>query len=158
MRLYLNLLLGTMRRLLYSRDDLLMEALVLRQQLAVYARGPKRPRLRNEDCLFWSAVARAWTPWRSHLHLVQPETVISWHRTAWRRYGTWNSRGRQPGRPGIDHELRALILRLARENRCWGAVRIVGELRALAFRPVLPPSSRSAGDPRGLRPTRGAGR
>ena len=87
MCLYLNLLLGALRRALRSRDDLLMENLVLRQQLAVYARGPKRPRLRDEDRLFWSAVARAWAPWRSHVHIVQPETVIRWHRTAWRGTG-----------------------------------------------------------------------
>jgi hypothetical protein len=74
MSLYLNLLLGLLRRVLRSRDHLLMENLVLRQQLAVYARRPKRPGLRNGDRLFWSAVARAWAPWRSHLQLVQPES------------------------------------------------------------------------------------
>ena len=116
MCLYLNLLLGVLRRALRSRDDLLMENLVLRQQLAVYARRPKRPRLRDEDRLFWSAVARAWAPWRSHVHIVQPETVIRWHRTAWRRYWSWKSRARRPGRPRIDSELRDLIRRMAREN------------------------------------------
>lgn len=67
MRLYVNLRLGLLRHVLRSRDDLLMENLVLRQQLAVYARRPKRPRLRNEDRLFWSAVARVWAPLRSQL-------------------------------------------------------------------------------------------
>ena len=133
MSLYLNLLLGLLRRALWSRDDLLMENLVLRQQLAVYARRPKRPTLRSQDRLFWLAIARIWAPWRSHLQLVQPETVIRWHRTAWRRYWTWKSRTRRPGRPRIEPELRALICRLARENPRWGAVRIVGELRALGF-------------------------
>jgi len=133
MRLYLNLMLGLLRRLLRSRNDLLMENLVLRQQLAVYARRPKRPRLLGEDRLFWSAVARTWAPWRVHLQLVQPETVIGWHRTAWRRYWTWRSRSRRPGRPRIDPELRELITRLARENSRWGTVRIVDELRALGF-------------------------
>jgi hypothetical protein len=133
MRLYFILLLGLLRRVLRSRDDLLMENLVLRQQLAVYARRPKRPRLQDADRLFWSAVARTWGPWRSHLQLVRPETVIGWHRTAWRRYWSWRSRGRRPGRPRIDPELRELIVRLARENPRWGVVRIVGELRALGF-------------------------
>lgn len=132
MRLYLNLLLGVLQRLLRSRDDLLMENLVLRQQLAVYARRRKRPRLRNADRAFWFAVAHARAPWRSHLQLVRPETVIGWHRTAWRHYWTWRSRGRRLGRPRIAPELRELIIRLARENRRWGAVRIVGELRRWA--------------------------
>src|SRR5437762_395249 len=109
MSLYFNLLLGFLRRVWWSRDDLLMENLVLRQQLAVYARRPKRPRLRDADRRFWSAVARTWAPWRVHLQLVRPETVIGWHRTAWRRYWTWKSRTRRPGRARINPELRELI-------------------------------------------------
>jgi transposase InsO family protein len=133
MRLYLRLLFGLVRRALRSRNDLLMENLVLRQQLAVCARRSTRPRLRNEDRVFWSVVSRTWRPWRTHLRLVQPETVIRWHRTAWRRYWTWRSGGRRPGRPRISAELRDLIRRIARENRRWGAMRIVGELRALGY-------------------------
>ncbi len=133
MRLYLSLLLGLVGRTLRPRNDLLMENLVLRQQLAVYARRQTRPRLRDGDRIFWSVVARAWRPWRVHLQLVQPETVIRWHRTAWRRYWTWKSRGRRPGRRRIDAELRDLIRRFARENPRWGAMRIVGELRALGY-------------------------
>ena len=58
MKLYLRLLLGLVRRALRSRNDLLMENLVLRQQLAVYARRSMRARLRNEDRVFWSVVSR----------------------------------------------------------------------------------------------------
>jgi putative transposase len=132
MRIYVRLLLGLIGRTLRSRNDLLMENLVLRQQLAVYARRQTKPQLHNEDRVFWSVVTRGWRPWRVHLQLVRPETVIRWHRTAWRRYWTWKSR-RPPGRPRIDPELRDLIRRFARENPRWGAVRIVGELRALGF-------------------------
>ena len=114
MRLYVRLLIGLLRRSTRGRRDLLMENLVLRQQLEVYARQPKRPRLRNEDRLFWSVVARIWSPWRLRLRLVQPETVVRWHRTAWRQYWTWKSRRRESGRPRIDRELRELIIGLAR--------------------------------------------
>ena len=133
MALYARLLIGLLSRAFHGRRDLLMENLVLRQQLAIYTRQPKQPRLRHEDRLFWSLVARTWSPWRSRLWVVQPDTVVRWHRTAWRRYWTWKSRKRGPGRPRIDRELRELILRLARENPRWGALRIVGELRALGF-------------------------
>ena len=88
MRMYMRLFLGLVGRALRSRNDLLMENLVLRQQLAVYARRRPKPLLHNEDRLFWSVVARAWRPWRIHLRLVQPDTVIRWYRTAWRRYWT----------------------------------------------------------------------
>ena len=57
--------------------------------------------------------------------------MVRWHRTAWRRYWTWRSRGRRPGRPRISAELQALIQQIARENPRWGAPRIVGELQAL---------------------------
>ena len=130
---YVSLLLATLRRAPHARSDLLIENLALRQQLAVYTRQSRRPQLRNADRRFWSLLARSWSEWRSTLVLVQPDTVVRWHRTAWRRYWTWKSRGRGQGRPRIDAELRELILRIARENRRWGAVRIVGELRALGF-------------------------
>jgi len=112
---------------------LLAENMVLRQQLAVCMRQTKRRRLRREDRLFWSLVAKTWTPWRSHLQLVQPDTVIRRHRSAWRKYWTWKSRRREPGRPRISAEVHELIVRIARENPRRGAVRIVGELRALGF-------------------------
>ena len=63
MRLYVRLLIGLLGRSTRGRRDLLMENLVLRQQREVYARQPKRPRLRNDDRLFWSVVARTWSPW-----------------------------------------------------------------------------------------------
>jgi hypothetical protein len=133
MLLYVRLMLGVLRRSRSQRRELLLENLVLRQQLAVFERRRRRPALRNEDRVFWALVARTSSPWRSHIRLVQPDTVIRWHQTAWRRYWTWKSRGRRPGRPRIDAEVRELIVRLAEENPRWGAVRIVGELRALGF-------------------------
>ena len=92
------------------------------------------------------------TRWREALVLVQPETVIRSHRTAWRRYWTWKSRVRGPGRPRVSPEIQALILRMARENPRWGPIRIVGELRAWASTSVLhrcaPAAARPCGDRR----------
>ena len=64
--------------------------------------------------------------------MVEPDTVVRWHRSAWRAYWRWKSR-RGPGRPHIPAEWQRLILRIATEHPRWGAVRIVGELRALGF-------------------------
>jgi hypothetical protein len=87
-------------------------------RLAAAARRQRSgaPRVRAGDRRFWSLLARTWPDWRSPLLFVRPETVIRWHRTAWRRYGTWKSRKRMPGRLGIDPALRQLMHQLAREN------------------------------------------
>ena len=63
--------------------------------------------------------------------LVQPATVDRWHRDGLHR--CWRRRSRRPGRPRIDSECRALIQRVAQENRLWGAPRIHGELRKLGI-------------------------
>ena len=115
------------------RRELVLENLALRHQLLVLARSSRRPRIQPADRLFWSWLARHWTSWRSAVVIVQPDTVVRWHRTAWQRYWTWKSRRRGPGRPRLSAELRALIERLARENPRWGSVRIQGELRKLGY-------------------------
>jgi len=75
-----------------------------------------------------------WTGWRSALVLVQPETVVRWQRTAWRGCWSWRSRrNRGPGRARVPGEVQQLIRRMARENRRWGSMRILGELRKLGY-------------------------
>ena len=130
---WFRLWLSVTRLLPRKRRDLVLENLALRHQLAIYQRSQHRPDLRTPDRRFWSTLARGWSEWRSTLSVVQPDTVVRWHRSAWRRYWTWKSRPRRPGRPRVTPEVRELICRMARENRTWGAVRIVGELRALGI-------------------------
>jgi transposase InsO family protein len=64
--------------------------------------------------------------------IVQPETLVSWHRAGFRRYWRWKSR-RRGGRPRIANELCALIRQMSTENLLWGAPRIHGELLKLGF-------------------------
>ena len=119
---------------LNSRQHLVLENLALRQQLAVLSRRSRRPRLDPFDRLFWSFLSRLWSRWQSTVVFVQPETVIRWQRTAWRRYWTWKSRrSASPGRPQIPKQVRELIRRLAHENPRWGSVRILGEFRKLGY-------------------------
>lgn len=70
--------------------------------------------------------------WKSQLKIVQPETVIGWHRKGWRLYWSWRSRSRL-GRPRLNPEVRELIARMSRDNRLWGTERIRGELLKLAI-------------------------
>jgi hypothetical protein len=62
-----------------------LENLALRQQLASLTRTVKRPQLRQSDRLFWIRLARAWREWRTALIVVQPDTVVRWHRQWLRR-------------------------------------------------------------------------
>ena len=147
--LYLRLLVAALFASVRARRDLVLENLALRHQLAVYTRGRRRPRLRRHDRRLWSLLARGWSGWRGTLVMVEPDTGVRWHRSAWRAYWRWKSR-RRSGRPRIPAELRQLIVRIATEHPRWGAVRIVGELRALSFevsaphRQSLPPASAAA--------------
>ena len=121
---------AALRRPLCPRRDLLLEILALRHQLAVLRRSDRR--LRPSDRLFWLCLRRWWPRWREALVLVQPATVARWHREGLR--GCWSRRPRRrPGRPCIDAQLRALIRRMATENRLWGAPRIHGELLKLGL-------------------------
>ena len=99
----------------------------------VLKQGRPRPRLRPRDRAFWVWLSRLWGGWRSALVLVQPETVVGWHRQGFRLYWRWKSRPRGPGRPKIDAEIRQLIRRMYRENRTWGAPRIQSEMHLLGY-------------------------
>ena len=66
------------------------------------------------------------------VQVVEPATILRWHRAGFRSYWLWKSRKRA-GRPRIDRELRDLIRRMSRENPLWGAPRIHGELLKLGF-------------------------
>ena len=69
-----------LRAMFIRKAHLAVENLALRQQLAVLRQSVKRPKLRPRDRIFWVWLSRLWPNWRSALAIVQPETVIQWHR------------------------------------------------------------------------------
>ena len=127
----LRLLCALCRGLFSDRATLVAENLALRQQLAIYRRTIKWPRLRLCDRVFWVWLSRYWSGWRSVLVIVQPETVVRWHRQGFRLYWRWKSRSGKTGRPELDRTLQALVRRMCRENSLWGAPRIQAELALL---------------------------
>ena len=128
----LRLLLAAHIDALRSRQRLLLENLLLRQQFQVALRNQRRPRLRTRDKLFWLLVHHLHRNWRRHLLLVRPEAVLRWHRQAWRLPWRWRS-GRSLGRPRLKPEVRVLIATMAHKNPHWGTERIRGELLKLGI-------------------------
>ena len=102
-----------LRAFLLGRAAVAVENLVLRQQVTVLKKSIKRQKLRPRDRVFWVVLSRLWPDWRSALAIVQPETVIRWHRKGFRRYWKWKSSRGKPGRPPIDREIRDLIRRMS---------------------------------------------
>jgi putative transposase len=116
-----------------TRAALQTEILALRHQLAVFQNNaPRRLRLQRADRLLWIVLCRFWSDWRRCLHLVQPDTVLRWHRRAFAWHWTRKSR-RLPGRPEVAANLRDLIRRMRQANPLWGAPRIHGELLKLGI-------------------------
>ena len=116
-----------------SRSRLEAENLFLRHQLAIaLRRAPPRFRLRGGDRALLIWITQLWPGLIGAVQVVQPETILRWHRAGFKVYWRWQSRNRA-GRPKIDRGLRDLIRRMSRENALWGASRIHGELLMLGF-------------------------
>ena len=128
------------------------ENLFLRHQLNIaLRRAPPRLRLHGSDRALLVWMTKLWPSLLGAAQVVQPETVLRWHRAGFKLFWRWKSRNRV-GRPKIDRGLRDLIQRINRENPRWGASRIHGELLMLGFevaqstvskyiaRPSKPPS------------------
>jgi putative transposase len=133
-RSLMRLWAGVLVRLFHSRQILLIENLALRQQLAVFKRQCRRPRLAMLDKLFWVLLYRFWSSWKKALIVVSPDTVVRWHRAGFRLYWQLISRVRKPvGRKPVTKEIRELIFKMVAENPAWRAPRIHGELVMLGF-------------------------
>jgi hypothetical protein len=94
--------------------------------LALYGERQVKPR-RADDATRITLVALSWfIEWRHLPTIVQPETLILWHRMGFRWWWRWKSR--VPGRPPIPVDLQLLIATMAAANRTWGEERIADEL------------------------------
>ena len=116
-----------------SRLRLEVENLALRHQLNVLRRlAPRRARLRGWDRFLFVWLYRLWPGVLNSIVIVQPETVLRWHRAGFRAFWRWRSRG-APGRPRLPKEIRDLIREVSLANPLWGAPRIHGELLKLGI-------------------------
>ncbi len=128
-----EIILCLLRGWVLSRATLTAENLALCQQLVVLQRSTKRARVRRRDRLFWVWLSKLWKDWACCLLIVNPDTIVRWHREGFRLYWRWKSRNEPTGRPKIDVEICNLVRRMSRENPTWGAPRIQSELRLLVY-------------------------
>src|SRR3979490_3558011 len=105
------------------------EILVLRHQLVVLRRQIARPRPSWADRAVISALARMLSTTRRRHLFVTPGTLLRWHAALVKR--RWTFKRQPPGRPPTRPSIRAVILRMARENPNWGYRRIAGELAGM---------------------------
>src|SRR4030088_3543372 len=109
------------------------EIVLLRHQLSVLRqRVPSKPRLTVADPLLFVWLYRLFPSVLNTVTIIQPETVVRWHRVGFRLYWRWKSRARS-GRPRVPLEIRHLIRDMSLANRLWGAPRIHGELLKLGI-------------------------
>jgi transposase InsO family protein len=116
-----------------SRSRLEAENLFLRHQLNIALRRvPSRVRPSGSDRALVVLMTMLWPSLVGLARVVQPETILRWHRSGFKAFWRWKSRNRA-GRPEVNPELRDLIRRMSKENPLWGAPRIHGELLMLGL-------------------------
>jgi putative transposase len=128
-----SLAVGTLADMTRSRRDLVAENALLRQQLIVLRRQVRRPDLTNSDRIQLLLLARFTRYWQYALHIVQPDTLLRWHRNLFHLYWRRKSRKRKR-KPRVPQETIDLIQQMSSENRLWGAERIRDELLQLGIR------------------------
>ncbi len=114
-----------LRAAMRSRSSLVAENLFLRKQLAFYREHEVKPRRLTDAArialVFWTR----WLDWKQALTIVQPGTLIRWHRRGFKLFWRWKSK---PGRPRLPQNIRELIAQMAKKNPTWGQGRVASEL------------------------------
>ena len=127
-----SLLLGSLADLSRSKSQLIAENALLRKPLIILSRQVKRPVYRKADRVLLVLLARVVQTWKHALIVIQPDTLLRWHRELFRL--VWKRRSKAASHtPKIAAETVALINEMAGNNRLWGAERIRGELLKLGI-------------------------
>ena len=128
----IDAVLRLLRPGLQSRSQLMLEKRAPRHQLTVLRHSVPKPLLRNTDRWFWVLLQQCWSGWKRVLFVLQPQTVVAWHRLGFRLFWRWKSRPRG-GRPTLDGQRISLLRHLWSSNPTWGSKRIQAELANLGI-------------------------
>lgn len=127
-----SLVAGAVADVTHTRRELVVENALLRQQLIILKRQVKRPKFTNGDRLSLLFLSRLTQFWDKALLLVQPQTLLRWHRDLFRHYWKHISKPKRR-KPRIPQATIDLIKEMAENNRLWGAEKIQGELLKLGI-------------------------
>lgn len=123
-------LLGAASDLVRSKTELIAENALLRQQLIVLKRSVKQPKLIGRDRWLMVLLSSKLAHWKQALLIIQPETLLRWHRELFK--WNWQRKSQHTGgKPPLSADVIALIQQMVTENRLWGVKRIRGELLKL---------------------------
>jgi hypothetical protein len=117
--------LGLLVRMVRSRAAVSAEILFLRKQLAFYREHEIQPNRLTDAARVGLAFWSQWFDWKEALMIVQPETLIGWHRKGFKLF--WRRKSKM-GRPRLPEKIRQLIVRMVQENPSWGQERVAAEL------------------------------
>jgi hypothetical protein len=129
----LTVAVGALADMTRTKPELIAENALLRQQLIVLRRSVKRPKLTTSDRWLLVMLASRLRQWKQACLIVQPDTVLRWHRGLFTRLWRRQSRAKSPRKQILDSTV-TLIQQMLRENRLWGAERVRGELLKLGIR------------------------
>ena len=130
-----TLVAGALADLARSKPELVAENALLRQQLLILRRSVPRPRCTPADRALLLLLASRVRAWRSALLIVQPDTLLRWHRQLFRHFWRRKSRSASVARKSkVSTETISLMREMAAANPLWGAERIRGELLKLDIR------------------------
>jgi hypothetical protein len=117
-----NFLLLFFRKSFITNLQLKLEVIFLTKQLEIYQRTDPKLKIKGTDRIFLSILKDLLFNWKEKIFIVKPETVIKWHRTAFRFYWKWKSQLKK-GRPKVSREVIALIKRIAYDNPAMGCTK-----------------------------------
>ncbi|GAB5491722.1 MAG: integrase core domain-containing protein [Phototrophicaceae bacterium] len=124
---------GFLSDMTLPRSELMLENVMLRKQLIILRRQVERPKMSNSDRRWLVILASKLPNWRQALLIVQPETLLRWHRELFRAF--WRHKSKTKTRqPRVRQETIDLIQTMTKDNILWGAERIRGELLHLGIK------------------------